>query len=215
VLPAGGVVALVGPNGAGKTTLLSTASGLLRPRAGSVVLDRRDITTLRPEERVGAGLCHITEGRSIFPGLTVAENLRVFIPPAAADAAIERALNAFPRLGERLYQVAGTLSGGEQQMLALSRAYAQRAPVIMLDEISMGLAPIVVDEIFSFLGRLSAEGHSLLIVEQYVAKALALADFLYVLVRGRLAFAGEAGEATEADITAHYLGIDEQALERR
>jgi branched-chain amino acid transport system ATP-binding protein len=206
VVPSGKVVALLGPNGAGKTTLLSVVSGLLRARRGAVLIDDDDCTAAAPEQRVGRGLCHITEGRSIFPGLTVADNLRMFTPRGATDDAIDRAVSAFPRLGERLGQLAGTMSGGEQQMLALSRAYAQQAPLIMLDEVSMGLAPIIVDEIFEFLGRLAAEGHSLLIVEQYVAKALALADIVYVLARGRMVFAGQVAEARDTDILAHYLG---------
>jgi branched-chain amino acid transport system ATP-binding protein len=206
VVPSGKVAALLGPNGAGKTTLLSVASGLIQPRRGAVLVDDEDCTAAVPEERVARGLCHITEGRSIFPGLTVADNLRMFAPRGGADDAIDRAVSAFPRLGERLGQLAGTMSGGEQQMLALSRAYAQQAPLIMLDEVSMGLAPIIVDEIFEFLGRLAAEGHSLLIVEQYVAKALALADIVYVLARGRMVFAGQVAEARDTDILAHYLG---------
>jgi branched-chain amino acid transport system ATP-binding protein len=208
VVPAGRVAALLGPNGAGKTTLLSAASGLLRPRAGRVILDGRDLTGATPDRLVRAGLCHITEGRSIFPGLTVADNLKMFAPRTAGNEAVERAVDAFPRLGERLGQLAGTLSGGEQQMLALARAYAQQAPVVMLDEVSMGLAPILVDEIFAFLGRLATEGHTLLIVEQYVAKALALADLVYLLVRGRLVFAGEPAEIQGTDIFAHYLGAE-------
>ena len=206
VVPSGKVVALLGPNGAGKTTLLSVVSGLLRARRGAVLVDDEDCTGAGPEERVGRGVCHITEGRSVFPGLTVADNLRMFAPRGGADNAVERAVSAFPRLGERLGQLAGTMSGGEQQMLALSRAYAQQAPLIMLDEVSTGLAPIIVDEIFEFLGRLAAEGHSLLIVEQYVAKALALADIVYVLARGRMVFAGQLAEAQDTDILAHYLG---------
>jgi len=208
VVPAGRVAALLGPNGAGKTTLLAAASGLLRPRAGRVLLDGNDLTGTSPDRLVRAGLCHITEGRSVFPGLTVADNLKMFAPKTAERRAVERAIDAFPRLGERLYQLAGTLSGGEQQMLALARAYAQQAPIVMLDEVSMGLAPILVDEIFAFLGRLATEGHTLLIVEQYVAKALALADLVYLLVRGRLVFAGEPAEIEGTDIFAHYLGAE-------
>ena len=208
VVPSGRVVAVLGPNGAGKTTLLSIASGLLRPRGGRVLIGGEDVTAWSPDRRVEAGLCHITEGRSIFPSLTVADNLKIFVRPSAGDDAVERAVAAFPRLGERLRQVAGTMSGGEQQMLALARAYAQRAPVVMLDEVSMGLAPVLVDEIFDFLRRLSAEGHSLLIVEQYISKALALADLVYVLVRGRLVFAGEPAEILGSDIFAHYLGTE-------
>lgn len=208
VVPQGRAVALLGPNGAGKTTLLSAASGLLRPKAGRIILDGRDVTGTSPDRLARSGLCHVTEGRSVFPGLTVADNLKMFAPKAAGSDAIERAIDAFPRLGERLTQIAGTLSGGEQQMLALARAYSQQAPLVMLDEVSMGLAPILVDEIFAFLHRLSAEGHSLLIVEQYVAKALALADLVYLLVRGRLVFAGEPAEIEGTDIFAHYLGAE-------
>jgi branched-chain amino acid transport system ATP-binding protein len=208
VVPSGRVAALLGPNGAGKTTLLSTASGLLKPRNGRVLIDGKNQTGASPDRLVKAGLCHITEGRSIFPGLTVADNLKMFSRKTATRQTIDRAISAFPRLGERLYQLAGTLSGGEQQMLALARAYAQQAPIVMLDEVSMGLAPILVDEIFEFLGRLAAEGHSLLIVEQYVAKALALADLVYLLVRGRLVFAGEPAEIEGTDIFAHYLGAE-------
>lgn len=206
VLPAGTVVALLGPNGAGKTSLLSVASGLLHPRSGRVLLDREDVSGRPPDTLVRQGLCHITEGRSIFPGLSVRDNLRMFAPLAGEDEAIGRALHAFPRLGERLGQVAGTMSGGEQQMLALARAYVRRAPIVLLDEVSMGLAPIIVDEIFEFLGRIAAEGTSLLIVEQYVAKALALASVVYLLVRGRIVFAGETNELAGTDLFARYLG---------
>jgi branched-chain amino acid transport system ATP-binding protein len=208
VVPAGRVVALLGPNGAGKTTLLSVASGLLRPRSGQVVMDGRDVTGSSPDRMARAGLCHITEGRSVFPGLTVADNLKMFAGRTGASDAIERAVSAFPRLGQRLAQQAGTMSGGEQQMLALARAYAQQAPLVLLDEVSMGLAPIIVDEIFEFLRRLAEEGHSLLVVEQYVAKALDLADLVYLLVRGRLVFAGEPDEVAGTDIFAHYLGAE-------
>jgi branched-chain amino acid transport system ATP-binding protein len=124
--------------------------------------------------------------------------------------AVDRAVSAFPRLGERRHQLAGTLSGGEQQMLAIARAYVQQAPVVLLDEVSMGLAPILVDEIFAALGKLAREGHGLLIVEQYVAKALALADLVYVLVRGRVVFAGEPSELAKTDIFAQYLGSESQ-----
>ena len=208
VVPQGSAVAVLGPNGAGKTTLLSVASGLLRSQKGSVLLDRRDVTGLSTDERARRGMCHITEGRSIFAGLSVAENLRMFAPAGRGDDAVQRALDAFPRLSERLGQVAGTLSGGEQQMLAMARAYVRGASLVLVDEVSMGLAPIVVDQIFAFLARLAAEGTSLLIVEQYVAKALALADYVYFLVRGRLVYAGEPGELDGSDIFARYLGSE-------
>ncbi|HZQ77933.1 MAG TPA: ABC transporter ATP-binding protein [Acidimicrobiia bacterium] len=207
IVPDGTVVALLGPNGAGKTTLLSVASGLLRPRSGRVLLDGDDVTACGPDERVRRGLCHVTEGRSVFRALSVRDNLRMFTRRAAGErAAIERAVAAFPRLGERLDQIAGTMSGGEQQMLALARAYVSGASVILLDEVSMGLAPIVVNEIFAFLDRLADENRSLLIVEQYVSKALALADHVHLLSRGRIVFAGEPIELDGSDIFARYLG---------
>jgi branched-chain amino acid transport system ATP-binding protein len=212
VVPPGSVVALLGPNGAGKTTLLSVASGLLRPRSGRVLIDDDDATGAGVEDRVQRGMCHVTEGRSVFPGLSVRDNLRMFAPPGEAGQAIERAISAFPRLGQRLSQLAGTMSGGEQQMLAIARAYARCAPLVLLDEVSMGLAPIVVDEIFDFLGRVRREGASLLLVEQYVAKALSLADHVYLLARGRVVFAGESAEIVGTDIFARYLSTEVGAL---
>jgi branched-chain amino acid transport system ATP-binding protein len=207
IVPSGSVVALLGPNGAGKTTLLSVASGLLRPRAGHVLVDGHDVTGSPPDTIVGHGICHVTEGRSIFPALTVKDNLRLFAP-GDDRTAIERALSAFPKLGQRLGQIAGTLSGGEQQMLALARAYTRQAPLVLLDEVSMGLAPIIVDEIFEFLRLLANDGTSLLIVEQYVAKALSLAEVVYVLARGRMVFAGEPAEVAGTDIFARYLAVE-------
>jgi branched-chain amino acid transport system ATP-binding protein len=208
VVPTGRVAVLLGPNGAGKTTLLSVCSGLLRPRAGRILLDDREVTGAASHKLAEAGLCHVTEGRSVFPGLSVADNLRIFSPKSGQAEATERAVTAFPILGKRLRQLAGTLSGGEQQMLALARAYAKQAPIVLVDEVSMGLAPILVDAIFEFLGRLSNEGHSLLVVEQYVAKALTLADIVYILVRGRLVFTGGPDEIRRTDIIGHYLGSE-------
>lgn len=208
VVPAGSVVGLLGPNGAGKTTLLSVASGLIRPFSGTVLLDRVDVTQRAPDSVARAGLCHITEGRSVFPALSVADNLRMFVDTAVEKDPIQHAVDAFPRLGQRLRQQAGTLSGGEQQMLALARAYIRRPSVVLLDEVSMGLAPRVVDEIFDFLKVLRDQGTSLLVVEQYVAKALALADIVYILARGRVMFAGEPSELVGSDIFARYLGVE-------
>jgi branched-chain amino acid transport system ATP-binding protein len=206
VVPSGRVVALLGPNGAGKTTLLSAASGLMSPRSGRIRLAGQDVTGRSSDWRVRAGMCHITEGRSVFPGLTVRDNLRLFQRPGDKSDAIERAIEAFPRLGQRLNQIAGTMSGGEQQMLAVSRAYSQQAPLVLLDEVSMGLAPVVVDEIFHFLERLVELGTSLLIVEQYVARALAIADYVYLLAKGRVMFAGDPKELQGTDIFERYLG---------
>jgi len=206
VVPDGAAVALLGPNGAGKTTLLRVASGLLRPFAGRVVLDGEDVTAAPPQRRRRLGLCHVPERGGVFADLTVAENLRLFARPGHEDEAVDRAVAAFPALGARLGQPAGTLSGGEQQMVALSRVHGERSRVVLLDEVSMGLAPKLVDAIFAFLEGLAASGVSLLVVEQYVAKALAVADYVCLLDRGRTAFVGEPAELDSAGLAAHYLG---------
>jgi branched-chain amino acid transport system ATP-binding protein len=157
-VPTSSVVALLGANGAGKTTLLRVATGLLPLRSGRVVVDRKDMTGRSPHELVAAGVCHIPEGRGIFRSLTVKENLLLQALGGDDEEALERATAAFPLLAARMRQIAGTLSGGEQQMLALARAYVQRPRVVLLDEVSMGLAPRVVDEIFEFIARLGREG---------------------------------------------------------
>jgi len=207
-VPAGSVVALLGANGAGKTTLLRVASGLLRPTSGRVTLDGRDTTALRPFQLVTAGLCHVPEGRGVFPTLTVRDNLILQSPHGQEKESIDRAVSAFPRLGERLSQLAGTMSGGEQQMLALARTYVQSPKVALLDEVSMGLAPKIVDEIFEFLSLLRDQGSSLLLVEQYVTRALAIADYVYLLHRGEISFAGEPSELADEDVFAQYVGAD-------
>jgi branched-chain amino acid transport system ATP-binding protein len=209
-VPDGQVVALLGPNGAGKTTLLNVASGLLSPRSGQVILDEVDHTRVGVEGRAAAGMCHVTESDSIYPGLTVGDNLRMFRTPRLGAEAVERAVSAFPRLGQRLGQPAGSLSGGEQRMLSLARAYVQHPSLVLVDEISLGLAPIVVNEIFGYLRDLVREGTGLLLVEQYVARALELADLVYVMARGQLVFVGEPSELGSGDLVARYLG-DEMA----
>lgn len=206
VVPVGSVVSLLGPNGAGKTTVLRVASGVLHPASGRLLLDGDDVTGVAPHQLVARGVCHIPEGRGIFRSLTVRENLLTQAPSTPPADALARAVEAFPILGERLSQTAGTLSGGQQQMLALARAYTTDARVVLLDEVSMGLAPLVVDEIFSFVERLAAAGRSLLLVEQYVTRALAISDFVYLLNKGRMTFAGEPGELDEEAVFQGYVG---------
>ena len=206
VAPDAAVTALIGPNGAGKSTLLKTAAGLIRPSHGRVVLDGQDVTGQGPHELARRGLCLVPEGRGVFPALSVRENLVLQADPGGEDEAVGRAVEAFPVLGDRLGQVARTLSGGEQQMLALARAYVRRPRVVLLDEVSMGLAPKIVDEIFAFIRRLAESGSSLLIVEQYVTRALELADYVYLLNQGVLTFAGEPAELEGEDVFQAYLG---------
>jgi branched-chain amino acid transport system ATP-binding protein len=205
VVPEGCVVALLGANGAGKTTLLRTVSGLLRPSAGHVLLDGLDVTGWAPYRLAELGLCHIPEGRGIFHQLTVRENLVLQAAAGREQSAIAKAAETFPRLVERLDQRAGSLSGGEQQMLALARAYNTDPRVVLLDEVSMGLAPRVVDEIFEFLERLAGTGVALLLVEQYVRRALSIADYVYVLNRGRVVFVGEPSELRDDTLLRHYV----------
>jgi len=159
-----------------------------------------------PHALCAKGICHVPEGRGVFPNLTVRDNLILQSRPGQEREAIDRAVSAFPRLGERLAQLAGTMSGGEQQMLALARTYVQRPKLVLLDEVSMGLAPKIVDEIFEFLVVLANEGSSLLLVEQYVTRALAVADYVYLLNRGRISFAGEVSEVDPDAIAAEYVG---------
>ena len=205
VVPDAAVVALLGPNGAGKTTLLRIASGLLRPARGRLLLDGDDVTGRSPFELTARGVCHVPEGRGVFGGLSVWENIRLQASAGGEAAAFEQAVEAFPILGERRNQLAGTMSGGQQQMLALARAYVSNPKVVLLDEVSMGLAPKLVDEVFDFIGRLAAAGGSLLLVEQYAHRALALADYVYILDRGAIAFVGEARELENDDLFRRYM----------
>jgi len=207
-LPDSSVVALIGANGAGKRTLLRVASGALRPWSGRILLGDADITARPPHRFATAGICHVPEGHGVFAPLSVRDNLLLFSRKGEERAALERAVDAFPDLGARLNQPAGTMSGGQQQMLALARAYVSGARVILLDEVSMGLAPIIVDAIFAFLDKIRAEGVSLLVVEQYVNKVLAIADYVYILGRGEVIFAGDTAELAGQDVFGHYLGIE-------
>ena len=207
-VPPSSVVALLGANGAGKTTLLRVASGLLAPQEGRLFLDGEDATGRSPHRLGRDGVCHIPEGRGIFPALCVRENLVLFSSRGTEREGIERAVEAFPALRKDMDKVAGTLSGGQQQMLALTRAYLASPRILLLDEVSMGLAPIVVDEIFEFLRRVAEEGVALLLVEQYVNKALAIADYVYILGRGRIQFEGDASEVADEDVFSRYLGVE-------
>lgn len=207
-LGAGSVVALLGANGAGKSTLLKTIAGLLRPSVGKILLDGEDVTPVSPDGLARRGLCMVPEGRAVFRSLSVRENLGLYAKPGQAKAGIELACDAFPILGRRLGQAAGTMSGGEQQMLALARAYVQKPRIVLVDEASLGLAPLVVDRIFEFLRALSAKGTSLLIVDQFVTRALEMADYAYVLSGGNMSFSGPAGDLRRADIFERYLGSE-------
>jgi branched-chain amino acid transport system ATP-binding protein len=206
-IPVGSVVALLGPNGAGKSTLLKTISGLVKPTSGSVRLFGDDVTALAPHRRARLGVCHIPEGRGVYKRLTVRDNLVMQASKGDEQAAIDRAADAFPVLGRRVNQLAGTLSGGEQQMLSMSRAYTRDQKLILVDEASLGLAPIVVDEIFDFLRRIVGEqGTSLLVVDQFVHRALDLAEHAYVLNHGEISVSGTAAEVRQHDVFAEYMG---------
>ncbi|MCW2616091.1 MAG: transporter ATP-binding protein [Frankiales bacterium] len=206
VVPDNAVVALLGPNGAGKTTLLRVASGLLRPSAGQIIVDGEDVTGKRPFELSQRGVCHVPEGRGIFPSLTVNDNIQLQAAGGKFKQSLKTAAEVFPKLGQRSTQIAGTMSGGEQQMLALNYAYVSDPRCVLLDEVSMGLAPKIVEEIFGYLHDLARAGQSLLLVEQYVTRALQLADYVYILDRGRVTFAGESGEIDEETMMNAYLG---------
>jgi branched-chain amino acid transport system ATP-binding protein len=207
-VPPSTVVALLGPNGAGKTTLLRAASGLGTITKGTVTMDGHNVTGRRMDHMARNGLCHIPEGRGVFPSLTVKENLTLFSPPKKEKQSIQAAATAFPILGQRLNQTAGSLSGGEQQMLALVRSYISNPKLVLVDEASMGLAPVIVDQLFQFLHHISTQGTSLLIVEQYVYRALNLASRIYLLNHGRIVYNGTPQELENQDIFERYLGVE-------
>ncbi len=206
VVPEHSIVTLLGANGAGKTTVMRVVSGMLGVTRGEVLFRSRDVTSRSPQQRNRLGVCLIPEGRGIFRSLSVRDNLQLFRPRwAAGDGGIEEVVEVFPILGQRLRQTAGTLSGGEQQMLALSRAFLARPAIVLVDEVSMGLAPKLVDQIFEVLVRIAGEGASVLLVEQYVSRALELADYAYVLGRGRIVLEGTTDEVRYADVANSYL----------
>ena len=211
----GEIVATLGPNGAGKTTLLRALAGALKPQRGSVTFDGDTLTGLVPEVVVRRGVALVPEGRLVFPNLTVAENLTVGgIARTDRDglrADSDRWLSRFPILGERAQQLAGTLSGGEQQQLAIARALMSRPRMLLLDEPSLGLAPIFVDRIFELIQELRAEGVTVLLVEQNVHRALEIADRAYVLSVGRVVASGPTDQLVEGELERSYLGIGQGA----
>jgi branched-chain amino acid transport system ATP-binding protein len=206
VVPKGAVVALLGPNGAGKTTLLKVVSGQMLPTSGHVHLAGHHINGQDPEKLARAGLCTIPEGRGIFPNLTVEENLRLFAYAGVSErTARETAFARFPRLEERRRQLAGTLSGGEQQMLAMARALSTDPQLLILDELSMGLAPLIVAELYEAVAEIARSGISVLVVEQFARTALAVAEYGAVMLNGRVVAMGQPQDLTE-ELSQAYLG---------
>ena len=207
----GEVIALIGANGAGKTTTLHTITGLLKPKVGSITFDGVDITKVAPHKIVSMGMAHVPEGRRVFAELSVLQNLKLGAYTRSDKNEIEESLakvyKRFPRLEERKNQMAGTLSGGEQQMLAMGRALMSKPKIILMDEPSMGLSPIFVNEIFSIIQDVSADGVTVLLVEQNAKKALSIADRAYVLETGKIVLDGNAKELMNNDsIKKAYLG---------
>ena len=205
----GEIVALIGANGAGKSTILKTISGLMHPRSGSISFMDQDITHTDAYKLVRHGLAHVPEGRRIFLQMSVQDNLEMgaFTQKAVSKEDLDMVFDLFPRLKERRYQIAGTLSGGEQQMLAMSRALMSHPKLMMLDEPSMGLAPILVNQIFDMVKQLHASGTTILLVEQNASKALEIADRAYVLETGKVTLSGTGPELVESDsVRKAYLG---------
>ena len=206
VVPAGSVVALLGPNGGGKTTTLKVVSGQMTPTSGCVHIAGRHVNGANPDALARIGVCTIPEGRGVFPNLTVKENLRMATYAGVDFGEVEHtAYERFPRLGERRSQLAGTMSGGEQQMLALARGLAVNPSLLLLDELSMGLAPKIVEDLYSIVGDIGRQGVSVLVVEQFARRALAVAQLGIVMVQGRIAAIGEPVDI-EDELSAAYLG---------
>lgn len=206
----GEIVTLIGANGAGKSTILKTVSGMLRSKGGSIVFDGKPIEQVESHKLIGMGIAHVPEGRCIFQRLTVEENLEMggyIAKPDEVAASLENVFSRFPRLKERRRQIAGTLSGGEQQMLAIGRAMMTKPRLIMMDEPSMGLAPILVQQIFEIIRELNASGTTILLVEQNAQMALKIAHRGYVLETGRIVLEGTAEELlSNASVKKAYLG---------
>jgi branched-chain amino acid transport system ATP-binding protein len=212
VVNAGEVVTLIGANGAGKTTLLKTISGILSPSSGEITYDGKPLESIKPFQRVNEGICQAPEGRGIFPGMTVLENLEMGKfgrKPSKEETEqdLEKMFGLFPRLRERSSQMGGTLSGGEQQMLAIGRALMSRPRLLLLDEPSMGLAPMFIAQIFEIIKKIKAQGMTILLVEQNAAKALSIADRAYVLETGSITKEGSGQELlNDPVVRAAYLG---------
>jgi branched-chain amino acid transport system ATP-binding protein len=205
-VPEASVVALLGPNGAGKSTALRVAAGLHPTTSGDVLIAGKRVNGVRPEDLARRGLCLIPEGRGIFPNLTVRENLRMMTYTGTSMAEVEdRSFTRFPRLKERISQTAGTLSGGEQQMLAMARGLATDPAVLLLDELSMGLAPIIVEELYEIVAQVAQQGVSILVVEQFASTVLGVADYAAIIVHGRIARAGRPAELRD-ELSKAYLG---------
>ena len=205
----GEIVALIGANGAGKSTILKTISGLMHPRSGKIEFMGENIAHMDAHKLVHHGLAHVPEGRRIFLQMTVQENLEMgaYSQKTVSKEDLDRMFQLFPRLQERRRQIAGTLSGGEQQMLAMSRALMSHPKLLMLDEPSMGLAPILVDQIFDIIKQLHADGTTILLVEQNASKALSIADRAYVLETGKVTLSGTGAELAQSDeVKKAYLG---------
>jgi branched-chain amino acid transport system ATP-binding protein len=214
-VPKGKVVTLIGSNGAGKTTTMRAVSGMIKPTAGSITLTGQRIDGMESYSIARLGLAHSPEGRRVFATMSVTDNLTLGAfprltgsrPKGDVKADLERAMELFPRLKERRAQLAGTLSGGEQQMLAMARAVMLNPEIVLLDEPSMGLAPILVDEVFRIIARLKSEGVTMLLVEQFAAAALNVSDYGYVLENGRIAVHGPADKLkNDPAVKAAYLG---------
>ena len=211
VVPAGSVVALLGPNGGGKTTTLKAISGQMTPTAGCVHIAGRHVNGAPADALARIGVCTIPEGRGIFPNLTVKENLRMATYGGVDFGEVESvAYERFPRLGERRNQVAGTMSGGEQQMLAVARALMSGPSLVLIDELSMGLAPLIVEQLYDVVGQVAKTGVSILVVEQFARTVLDVADYAAIMLHGKVVSVGQPADLEE-ELSSAYLGASSQS----